>query len=248
MLIYAVFFGVLGLVIGSFLNVVIGRVPEGQSIVTPRSHCPKCERYLTPLDLIPVISYFVLKGRCRYCQERISPRYPLVESLTGILFFGVVYLNKDFIISEIIFDLLFVSLLITLSFIDLDTFRLPDVLVLSTLGVGLIKVLVTGQPDLWASLAGGLGAFAIFYLIALFYPKGMGMGDVKFVGVLGIYLGTPEIFLAVFTASLMGVGAGIMNIIFFNKSAKDPIPFGPFLALGALFMLFFAPVFTEWIL
>lgn len=243
--IYTITYGVLGLIIGSFLNVVIYRVPQGESIVTPGSHCPECGHYLRPWELIPVFSYLLLGGKCHKCGIRISWRYPAVELLTGILF-GLTYLFRlERTTSGLIFDLFFVALLITLTFIDLDTFRLPDVLVLMVAAIGLTNTLVTGDPVVWRSLGGALGVGGIFFLIAYFYPKGMGWGDVKLVAALGLCLGYPDVFLAVFIASLLGVLIGGGRIVLLKKDWKDPIPFGPFLAGGALIMLLFENQIAE---
>lgn len=240
-----ILYGVLGLVIGSFLNVVIFRVPHGESIVSPASHCPTCGHYLRPWELIPVLSFLALKGRCSKCGIKISWRYPLVELLTGILFVAVYLLRSDRTTLGIILDLSFLSLLIALTFIDVDTFRLPDILVSLTAGTGLASALVTGNPGIWQSLGGGLAAGSLFFFIAYFYADGMGWGDVKFVAALGLYLGFPGIFMAVFIASILGVIVGTLRILCLKKSWKDPIPFGPFLAGGAVIMLLWGRQLAE---
>lgn len=230
-------YGVMGLLIGSFLNVVIHRLPLGQSINTPRSHCPKCGHFLRPWELIPVVSYILLRGRCSGCRTPISLRYPTVEIITALLFILVKLLQPEKTEYAIVFDLLFVSLLIALTMIDIDTFRLPDVLVSLLAAVGVLKILVTVEPGFWNSLLGAVGAGGIFFLIAHFYPDGMGLGDVKLVAALGVYLGFPDVFYAVFLASLFGVIAGGINLVIKKKNLRDPIPFGPFLAAGAVVML-----------
>ncbi|RNC29281.1 MAG: Type 4 prepilin-like proteins leader peptide-processing enzyme [Candidatus Dichloromethanomonas elyunquensis] len=234
----ALLIGVLGLVIGSFLNVVIYRVPKGESIVSPGSHCTECGHYLRPWELIPVLSYLILKGRCSKCGTAISRRYPAVELLTGFLFVLTFLLRTERTVPGLICDIVFVSLLIALTFIDLDTFRLPDVLVSLVALIGAVNTFVTGDPVLWRSLLGALGIGGIFFLVAYLYPGGMGMGDVKFVAALGLYLGSPNIFIAIFVASLFGSVIGGLHIITYQKQLKDPIPFGPFLAGGALLLLF----------
>jgi len=237
--VYAVIYGVFGLVIGSFLNVVIYRVPKGDSIVTPGSHCPECGHYLRPWELIPVVSYLVLAGKCGKCGTRISWRYPAVELLTGILYVLTYLTRPERTMAGLIFDLAFVSLLIALTFIDIDTFRLPDVLVILVAVIAFLNTIITNQPVFWRSLAGALSVGGIFFLIAYFYAEGMGFGDVKFVAALGLYLGLPDAFLFVFIASVLGVVIGGLRILLQKKELKDPIPFGPFLASGALIMLLF---------
>lgn len=237
LLLNVLIYGVLGLLIGSFLNVVIHRVPQGQSINTPRSHCPKCGHVLRPWELIPVVSYILLQGRCSGCRTPISLRYPSVEIITGLLFILIRLLQPEKTTYALAFDLIFISLLIALTMIDIDTFRLPDVLVGILAATGLVKILVTAEPVFWNALIGAVGAGGIFFLIAYFYPDGMGLGDVKLVAALGIYLGFPAVFYAVFIASLFGVLAGGINLLFRKKSLRDPIPFGPFLAAGAAVIL-----------
>ncbi|HHV63640.1 MAG TPA: prepilin peptidase [Peptococcaceae bacterium] len=239
MLLYVLFFGVLGLVFGSFLNVVIWRVPRGESIVSPGSHCPECGHILRFWELIPVISFLLLKGKCSRCGLKISLRYPAVEILTGLLFVLVYLFRTERNMIGIILDLAFVAFLIALAFIDIATFRLPDVLVLGIVLIGLINPLLTKDPLFWLSLLGAGTAGGVFTLIAYFYPEGMGWGDVKFVAALGLYLGVPGIFSAVFFASLLGVIIGGLRIIVYKKDFKDPIPFGPFLAGGAVIVLLF---------
>ncbi len=238
-------YGVLGLIIGSFLNVVIHRLPIGQSVSTPRSHCPQCKHVLSPWELIPVVSYLLLKGKCSQCKMNISWRYPGVEILTGVLFILTVLLQPNQTTTGIVFDLLFVSLLVALTMIDIDTFRLPDVLVGYVAAIGLLKIIVLAEPTFWSGIIGALGAGGVFFFIAYFYPDGMGLGDVKLVAALGIYLGYPGVFYAIFIASLFGVLLGGINFLLGKKSLKDPIPFGPFLAGGSLVVLFGKDCFSS---
>ncbi len=238
-LFYIILYSVLGLVIGSFLNVVIYRVPAGQSIATPRSHCPNCGHFLRSWELIPVLSYLFLKGRCSKCQQKISWRYSVVELLTAMLFILAFFFRPGRTMSGLFLDFIFISLLIALTFIDIDTFRLPDVLVILVAAVGVINALVTKEPVIWQSLLGAVIAGGVFFLISYFYAKGMGFGDVKFVAALGLYLGAPEILAAIFFASLLGAISGGLSLLVNKKSLKDPIPFGPFLAAGALIMFLF---------
>lgn len=244
--IYSVVYGIFGLIIGSFLTVVIDRVPREESLMIERSHCPKCGHVLAPWELIPVLSYVWLRGKCNQCKGLIAWRYPLVESLTAGLFVLTYLLRPGRTPNGNLLDLLFVSLLIALTFIDIDTFRLPDSLILCVAALGLANIIITGEPVLWRCLVGALSAGGVFFFISYIYPKGLGLGDVKFVAALGLYLGFPEVFLSIFIASLFGVILGGLRILFFKKKLKDPIPFGPFLAWGALVMLLGKELFAGW--
>ena len=232
--------GLVGLFIGSFLNVVIFRVPRGESIVTPGSHCPACGHNLRAWELVPVLSFLFQKGRCSSCHCRISWRYPAVELLTGILFYLTSYINFSMNVpmARLCLNLVFVAVLTALAFIDLDTFRLPDVLTLPLLGLGILgSFLIPGRPTGWESLLSAVGAGGVFWLIALVYPQGMGLGDVKLVAGLGAFLGFPSIFLAVFIGSFTGALIGVVLLLAGRKEFRQQIPFGPYLALGAVIAL-----------
>ncbi|MHB8124047.1 MAG: prepilin peptidase [Desulfitobacteriaceae bacterium] len=235
----SLFYGVLGLLIGSFLNVVIYRVPRGESLITPGSHCPVCGHVLRPWELIPVLSFLVQKGSCRKCYDPIAWRYPAVEVLTGGLFFYTLWLNQGVQDARVFWHLIFIAFLIALSFIDLDTMRLPDVLVFPLLAIGLLGgSFLPGTPGWQGSLLAAGASGGAFWLIAKIYPQGMGFGDVKFVAALGAFLGFPNIFLAIFLASLLGSFVGLGMLLFRRSQIKQQIPFGPFLASGALMALF----------
>ena len=241
--------GLLGLLIGSFLNVVIYRVPRGESIVTPGSHCPACGHALRAWELIPVISFLIQKGQCRNCQARISWRYPVVELLTGFFFFitATLSLSMETHPARLFLNLSFVAVLIALSFIDLDTFRLPDVLTLPLLAIGLVGAfLIPGNPSGWESVLSALGAGGLFWIIARVYPQGMGLGDVKLVAAMGAFLGFPSIFLAVFLGSFVGAFLGIFLLLAGQKRFGQQIPFGPYLALGAIFTLLWGTQIFDW--
>ena len=241
--------GLFGLLIGSFLNVVIFRVPRGESIVTPGSHCPTCEHVLRAWELIPVISFLIQKGQCRNCQSHISWRYPAVELLTGILFFltATISLGTETHPARLLLNLVFVAVLIALAFIDLDTFRLPDVLTLPLLGLGLLGAfLIPGNPTGWESVFSTLGAGGLFWIIARVYPQGMGLGDVKLVAAMGAFLGFPSIFLAVFIGSFVGAFVGILFLFAGRKRFGQQIPFGPYLALGAILTLLWGTQISGW--
>ena len=238
-LIHLLFIGALGLVGGSFLNVVILRLPAGKSVIRPRSHCPHCGHFLRPWELIPVLSYLLLQGRCHKCLHRISWRYPAVELLIAALFVSAYIFRSERTFLGLGLDFIFILLLVTLAFIDIDTYRLPDKLVILVAVVGLINSVFTGMPAIGQSLLGALIAGLIFFLIAYFYPQGMGLGDVKFVAALGLYLGAPQILAAIFWACLLGVLCGGLWLFIAKKSIKNPLPFGPFLATGTYIVLLF---------
>lgn len=241
--------GILGLLIGSFLNVVIYRVPRGESIVSPGSHCPRCGHALRAWELIPILSFLILRGQCRICQDKISWRYPAVELLTGCLFYltGTFGFSMDWHPARLSLNLVFVSVLIALSFIDLDTFRLPDVLTLPLWSLGLLGAfLIPGSPTGWESVLSSIGAGGLFWIIAKVCPQGMGLGDVKLVAALGAFLGFPSIFLAVFSGSFLGAIVGILLLLTGQKRFRQQIPFGPYLSLGAIVALFWGMRIFDW--
>lgn len=227
-----------GLMVGSFLNVVIHRVPRKESVVAPRSHCPGCETELSNVDNIPLASWLMLRGKCRTCGVAISPRYPLVELLTGVLF-GVMAARFGFDPALPAF-LVFTAFLVALSVIDLDTFLLPKVLVWPAFFSGVVLLTVAAVVDGdWLSLReaamGSALAFGALFVIHFISPKGMGFGDVRLAAVLGLHLGWIELvtvglglFLAFLLASVVGIGL----IATKRKGRKDKVPFGPFLAAG----------------
>jgi len=227
-----------GLVIGSFLNVVVWRLPRGESLVAPGSHCPGCAAPVRPYDNVPVVSWLLLKGRCRDCGTGIAARYPLVETATGILWIAVVA-AKWGDPAQIALGLALVTLMVPVVLIDLEHRIIPNRLTgpFALLAVALGLALDPGGvPE---QLIAGLAAGGFFLLAALAHPKGMGMGDVKLAGVMGLYLGR-----AVAPAILLGLAAGVlvgMAIIARLGTAagrKTAVPFGPFLALGAIAAFF----------
>ncbi len=229
-----VFAAVFGLVIGSFLNVVVWRLPRGESLSHPGSHCPKCQTPIKPYDNVPVVGWLVLRGRCRSCRAPISARYPLVEAATGALYVLVVAVAWDDT-ARIVLGILLVTLLVPVTLIDLDVRRIPDALTAPFAVAGLIVVAALDTDMLVESLIAGVAAFAFFYVAAAAKPGGMGFGDVKLAGVLGIYLGravAPGIFVALIAGVLVGVA--IMARIGVAAARKTKIPFGPYLAFGGL--------------
>jgi leader peptidase (prepilin peptidase)/N-methyltransferase len=243
-----VFVGLLGLAIGSFLNVVIYRVPAGLSVVSPASRCPSCESPILARHNVPVLGWLVLRGRCADCGAPISPRYPLVELLTGVLFVLVTWrLIQLDQLAALPAWLAFTALGIALSAIDLDTKRLPNTLVLPAYPV--LAVLLVGAAavsgDRWAAARAGLGALALFgffLVLALIYPAGMGMGDVKLAGVLGLvlgYLSWSAVVVGAFAGFFLGAVVGVV-VLAAGGSRKTAMPFGPFMVIGALAALWIA--------
>jgi leader peptidase (prepilin peptidase) / N-methyltransferase len=221
-----------GAVIGSFLNVVIHRLPRRESLVSPPSRCPQCETPVKPYDNVPVVSWLVLRGRCRHCGAPISPRYPVVELLTALVFAGVV-LARGFD-DDLVLELPFVAALIALAGIDLDHRLLPNRIVYPMAAYGVVATLLVDRGDLVEHLVAGAGAFAFLLAAALAYPRGMGMGDVKLAGTMGLYLGV-AVIPALLTAFLTGSIVGIAMIAREGASArKKAVPFGVFLAIGGI--------------
>jgi leader peptidase (prepilin peptidase) / N-methyltransferase len=222
----------LGALIGSFLNVVIHRLPLGESLVSPGSHCPSCGAAVRTRDNVPVLSWLLLRGRCRDCGAAISARYPIVEAVTAVAFAAVV-LARGFD-DDLWLELPFVGCLIALAGIDLDHKLLPNKIVypMAVYGVAATAVVQTG--DLVEHLIAGAAAFAFLLAAVLAYPSGMGMGDVKLGGAMGVYLGL-SIIPALLTAFLTGTIVGLAIIAREGAQArKKAVPFGIFLALGGL--------------
>jgi leader peptidase (prepilin peptidase) / N-methyltransferase len=240
----------LGAVIGSFLNVVIWRLPRAQSLVSPSSRCPACERPIAPYDNVPVVSWLLLRGRCRQCRASISPRYPAVELLTAAAF-GAVVAVRGFD-DDLFLELPFVACLITLAGIDLDHKLLPNKIVYPMAAYGLLATLLVDADDIVENLVAGAGAFLFLFAAVLAYPRGMGMGDVKLAGAMGLYLGL-AIIPAMVAAFLSGSVIGIAIIAREGAGArKKAVPFGVFLALGGLVGVLAGPelidLYEEWFL
>ena len=226
------FTGVLGAAVGSFLNVVAWRLPRGESLVRPRSRCPECERQIAAYDNVPVLSWLVLRGRCRQCGAQISIRYPLVELVTAAAFAGIVAARG--FDDGLLLELPFAALLIAVAAIDLEHRIVPNRLVVPAAVWALAAAVLVDPSDLPELLIGGAAAFMGLLLAALAYPAGMGMGDVKLAGVMGLYLGVsvaPALLIAFAAGALVGVA-----IIAREGSGgrKRGVPFAPFLALGGL--------------
>ena len=222
----------LGAVIGSFLNVVIHRVPLGESLVSPGSHCPSCGAAVRARDNVPVLSWLLLRGRCRDCGAPISPRYPTVEALTAAAFAAVVAARG--FDNDLWLELPFVACLIALAGIDLDHQLLPNKIVYPMAIYGVAATALVESGDLAEHLIAGAGAFLFLLLVVLAYPRGMGMGDVKLGGAMGAFLGL-SILPALLAAFLTGTVFGLAVIAREGAQArKKAVPFGIFLAIGGL--------------
>ncbi len=264
---------ILGLLVGSFLNVVIYRMPkimerewhnnclelQGMeipeqpkfSISKPRSACPHCGHQITALENIPVISYLFLQGKCSSCKAKISPRYPLIEALTGLLI-GLVSWKFGYS-SLTVFAWVFTFALITLTFIDFDTQLLPDDITLPLLWLGLFVNLNTGFATLKSAVIGAIAGYLILWSIYWTFKlvtgkEGMGYGDFKLLAAIGAWFGWQLLPAVILLSSIVGVIIGVGLIIYAKRGREVPMPFGPFLALGGIAALFFGPQLASYYL
>lgn len=242
----ALIFFLLGLVIGSFLNVCIYRIPRNISIIKPFSFCPNCGNPIKPWHNIPIISFILLRGRCAYCSSKISFRYPLVEAINGFLYcLSYIKFGLDLSLPFILF---FVSSLIVISFIDIDFQIIPDKIsiplillgvVLSLLNKGFLNIASNLKDSLLGILIGG----GVLLVVSIISKGGMGGGDVKLNAAVGAYLGWKSVLLTIFLGSLVG---SVVGLVVLKKTGNRKIPFGPFLAFGALVSLFFGNQILSW--
>jgi leader peptidase (prepilin peptidase)/N-methyltransferase len=248
----------LGLVLGSFLNVLIHRLPRKESIVSPPSHCPRCGRRIRPYDNVPVLSYILLRGRCRDCRKRISPRYPLVETATGLLFLAVyVRFGPSWASAR---ACVLVCLLVVTALIDLDHQIIPFRISIPGLVIGLAASLLP-QPAFRDALIGAAAGAAFIAFAGLLWrcvlaplfrrfgidqKEGMGGGDLPYAAMIGAFLGWRATIVALFAAVVFGVFIGLAARSAGRNRRGQPIPFGPFLALGGLVGLFFGNVIFAW--
>lgn len=238
-----------GLCVGSFLNVCIFRIPASSSLIKPRSTCPKCKNMIKYYDNIPVISYLLLFGKCRYCKTNISIRYPLTEILTGVawlctyLKFG---LSPDFFIY-----ILFISALIVITFIDLDHQIIPDVISLPGIPLCFLASFLIPEITWKEALLGLLAGGGSLWLVAEVYhlvtkKEGMGGGDIKLLAMIGALIGWQGVFFTIFTSSALGTLVGLATMLLTRSNLKLAIPFGPFLSAGAIIYIFFGKFIISW--
>ena len=261
---------VLGLVIGSFLNVVILRLPHGSSISVPRSHCPNCKQPIHWYDNIPVVSYLILRGRCRNCKNKISARYPFVEALSAVVGL-LLYFRLGMTIEWAIF-FAFSAALIVLAFIDLDHRILPDRITLNGIWIGILVSIYLAQPSplvsrlfrsagidganprliaLTASLLGALIGGGLLWAVAEAYLRlrgieGMGFGDVKMMAMVGAFLGAPLALLTIMIGSLLGSVVGLVFIRFAKKTREYELPFGTFLSFAGIIAVLYGDDLVRW--
>ena len=238
---------VAGLLVGSFLNVVAYRLPLRESLIHPRSRCPQCGSPVRPYDNVPVLSWLALRGRCRDCRAPISARYPLVEALSAALAVAVVLTSDG--LSDLLLGLVLVALLVPIALIDLDHRIIPNRLTALGAVAALAIGVATDPGGVPEQLIAGAAAGGFLLLAALARPGGMGMGDVKLAGMLGLFLGR-EVAVALLVAFVAGtlVGVGVMARRGVGEGRKTAIPFGPFLALGGVVGLLAGPAIVDWYL
>ena len=226
-----------GLLVGSFLNVVAHRLPRGESLVRPRSRCPECGTQLRAIDNVPVISWLALRGRCHHCGASISARYPMVELVTGALYIAVVVSQDDAV--RIVLGLLLVTALVPITLIDLELRIIPNLITGPAALAAVVAIAALDSDFLPEALIAGAAGGGFFLVAAILYPRGMGMGDVKLAGMLGLYLGravAPAIFIALIAGVV--VGAAVIARKGAKEGRKTAVPFGPFLALGGVIAFF----------
>lgn len=233
----------LGLALGSFLNVCIYRIPQDLSIVHPPSSCPECGEKIRFYDNIPLLSYVLLRGRCRHCRKPISLRYPLVEMIMGLLSVAL-YFRYGFTL-PFLFFLLFTASLVVITFIDLDHTIIPDVISLPGTALGFLLSFFSFKNLAWFdSLIGIMAGGGFLYLVAFLFEKltgreGMGGGDIKLLAMIGAWLGWKALPFIVLISSLAGTLIGGGSLLLLRRELRTKIPFGPFLALGAMVYFFF---------
>lgn len=241
----------LGLCVGSFLNVLIYRLPLEKSVIRPASACPNCGIPIRGYDNIPVLSYLLLRGKCRRCQSRISLRYPLLELVTGLLSLAIFF--RYGVSWACLFYFMFVAALIAIIFIDFDHQIIPDVITYPGIAVGFISSLLLPNITYRDSLIGIIMGGGILYLIALGYlalakREGMGGGDIKLLAMIGAFLGWQALPFTILSSAFLGSVVGIIAMLKTGKDTRMAIPFGPFLSIGAILYLFWGKAVTQWYL
>jgi leader peptidase (prepilin peptidase)/N-methyltransferase len=240
----------LGLIVGSFANVCIHRLPRGQSVVSPPSRCPSCGALIRPWDNIPVLSYLLLRGRCRACRARISPRYPAVEVANGLAYLGLAVHGGP--TPQTVVQMIFVSALLILSLIDLDHHLLPDVITRPGIALGLAASFLPGSPvKPLPAAAAALGGYIALFAVARAYRslrgvEGLGQGDWKMVAMLGAFLGWQKLLLVVLLATLSGTVVGLAFIIFWGRNLRYALPLGTFLGIAGIIVVFAGDPILAW--
>jgi leader peptidase (prepilin peptidase) / N-methyltransferase len=238
------FLGAFGAAIGSFVNVLAYRMPRRESVVKPRSRCPQCNTQIAAYDNIPVISWLLLRGHCRHCGTSIPVRYPLVEALTALLF--VVVGLKIGLEDTLLPALAFTITLVAAAETDLEHRIIPNRLMAVSAVAAVVLWAIADPSRLPENLIAGAAAGGIMFLVAIAYPAGMGMGDVKLAGVMGLYLGAsvaPALFIGFAAGALVGIGIVLVRGA---AARKQGVPFGPFLAFGGIVALLYGPELIDW--
>lgn len=232
------FFSLLfGMLIGSFLNVVIYRLPRGENIAYPPSHCPKCGHKIRAWENIPVVSYIILRGKCSQCKNKISIIYPFVELLTGLLFALTYY--KFAFSTQAYISAVFIVLMISIFFIDLKHYIIPDSILVVLLILSIVKITILKEPEFWNGMISMVVTFLFFYLVFILSKEKFGGGDVKFFTLLALFFGWPQINILIIFASFFGILVGSSLILTGVIKRNDPIPFGPFIVFSSIIILFY---------
>ena len=247
MILIFIFF--LGAIVGSFLNVCIYRLPRDESILFPPSHCPHCGKPVRLYDNIPIVSYVILRGKCRHCKEAISARYPIVETISGLLSMALVM--KYGLTLHLILLLLFVFSLIIITFIDLDYQIIPDILSIPGIFAGICASFFIPMAYWIDSILGILLGGGFLFIIAITYKwvthrEGMGGGDIKLLAMVGAWLGWKAIPFILFSSSFIGALIGGISLLLSRKSLRYKIPFGPFISIASIIYIFFGPEIINW--
>ena len=246
--VFPLFAFLFGSAVGSFLNVCIYRLPEDTSIIFPASHCPQCRKTIRYYDNIPILSYLLLRGKCRFCGSPISPQYCIVELLTAS--FSVLLFLLYPPVEYLIYFVFFCSLVV-ITFIDLKYQIIPDVISIPGIGVGFLASFALSQITWLDSLLGIALGGGVLYGVALAYylimkTEGMGGGDIKLLAMIGAFLGSKAVVVTIFVSAFVGSVVGVALMLFKGKGRKYAIPYGPFLALGAIISLFWAETLVAW--
>lgn len=232
-----VFAGIIGLILGSFYNVVGLRIPQRQSLITPPSHCINCNRRLTSLDLIPVISYMMLRGKCRICGVKISIAYPFIELVTAFLFaFATWKVGYSW---ELLVALLFISLLVIINVSDMAYMLIPNRILLFFFPLLVIGRILSPLTPWWDSVLGAIIGFSLLLVIGIVSKGGMGGGDIKLFLLIGFVLGTVHTVVTLFCASVIGMIVGGILLVICKRGRKAPMPFGPSIAIAAILVYFY---------
>jgi prepilin signal peptidase PulO-like enzyme (type II secretory pathway) len=254
-----IFVFILGLVVGSFLNCVIYRLETGESFLKGRSYCPHCKHVLSWKDLIPIFSFLILKGKCRYCGKKISFQYPLVELLTGILFVLAIPIYEALTSIDLIFYWILTSFLIIIFVFDLKHYLIPDKVIYPAIAITFLNQVLTSNIQHLTStsniehltsnlMLGILPSLFFLALILISHETWMGFGDFKLSILMGLILGWPKILVSLFFAFLSGALFGLILILLKRKTLKSQIPFAPFLVSGTFFAMFFGEKIVDWYL